>query len=53
VDHLEQIRNIRDKVAKLIGKEKMVTEIPELAQQQISCHAVDVEFDRLERPARA
>jgi predicted acylesterase/phospholipase RssA len=50
VQNLEQQRNIQEKVARLIGKEKMDAEIPELAEQDISYHAVVVEFDRLQDP---
>ena len=48
VQQLEQQRIIREKVAGLIGKEKMEAEIPELSEQNISYHAIEVEFDRLE-----
>ena len=50
VQLLEQQRSIREKVTKLIGKEKVESEIPELATQDISYHAIDIEFDRLEDP---
>ncbi|MCX5772167.1 MAG: hypothetical protein NTZ09_18090, partial [Candidatus Hydrogenedentes bacterium] len=50
VQNLEQQRNIQEKVTRLIGKEKMEAEIPELAEQDISYHAIVVEFDRLEDP---
>lgn len=50
VQNLEQQRIIRTKVAKLIGMEKMEAEIPELAEQNISYHVIDIEFDRLEDP---
>lgn len=50
VQNLEQQRNIQEKATKLIGKEKMEAKIPELAEQNISYHAIDVEFDRLEDP---
>ena len=47
---LEQQRSIREKVTMLVGKEKMESEIPELADHDISYHAIDVEFGRFEDP---
>jgi predicted acylesterase/phospholipase RssA len=48
VQNLEQQRVIREKVTGLIGRERMEAEIPELAAQDVSYHAIVVEFDRLE-----
>ena len=50
VQNLEQQRSIRGKVSKLIGREKMEAEIPELAEQDVSYHAIVVEFDRIVDP---
>lgn len=50
VERLETQRIIRDKVELLIGKETMEMEIPELAEEGVSYHAIEVEFDRIEDP---
>jgi predicted acylesterase/phospholipase RssA len=50
VQNLEQQRNISKKISKLIGKEKMDADIPELANLDIAYHAIDVEFARLDDP---
>lgn len=46
----EQERQIQEKVATLVGRETLEKEIPELAVPPITCHAVEVEFDRLDDP---
>lgn len=48
VGHIEEKRVIREKVEQLIGKEKMAASIPELSDDDVSYHAIDVEFDRIE-----
>lgn len=50
VEHIEEKRIIREKVEKLIGKEKMAASIPELSDDDVSYHAIDVEFDRIVDP---
>ena len=50
IQFFERQRIIREKVANAMGDEKMAREIPELAGQSISYHAIDVEFSRLEDP---
>ena len=50
VQNLEQQRNTRDKVVKLVGMNKMEAKTPELAEQDVSYHAIDIEFGRLEDP---
>jgi len=47
VHQLEQHREIRDRVAALVGEDKLQAELPELAVQKISYHAIEVEFDRV------
>lgn len=48
VEHRENLRVIQGKVEKMIGRENMKAEIPELPEQDISYYAIEVEFDRLE-----
>ena len=52
VQQLEQRRELRDRVAELVGEEKLQAELPELAGQDISYHAIEVEFDRVEDPEK-
>ena len=48
VQQLEQQQELRGRVADLVGEEKLQAEFPELARQEISYHAIEVEFDRVE-----
>jgi predicted acylesterase/phospholipase RssA len=46
----EQQQDIRGKVTRLIGREKMEAEFPEFVEQDVSYHSIVIEFDRLDDP---
>lgn len=50
VQQREKQRQIREKVAALLGRETLEKELPELAGAGIAYHAVEVEFDRIDDP---